>query len=95
MCQTQATASDHPIYNIFVPQKVSLSKTSNDVLACDLWFAPLPIKNPGYNNVIRVRFEPRLCDQDRRKNDDFILSATLPIISPCDVTATLKVFYKS
>ena len=42
---TQATTSDLPIYNIFVPQKVLLSKISEDVITCDL--VP-PIKNPGY-----------------------------------------------
>ena len=42
---TQATASDLPIYNIFVPQKVPLSNISKDVITCDL--VP-PIKNPGY-----------------------------------------------
>ena len=42
---TQATASDLPIYNIFVPQKVPLSKISEDVITCDL--VP-PLKNPGY-----------------------------------------------
>ena len=35
------------ICNIFVPQKVPLSKISDDVIARDLWFGP-PIKNPGY-----------------------------------------------
>ena len=33
---TQSTASDFPIYNIFVPQKVPLSKSSEDVITCDL-----------------------------------------------------------
>ena len=42
MCQTQATASDLPMYNIFVLQKVSLSKISDDVI-----YAP-PIKQPGF-----------------------------------------------
>ena len=32
------------------------------------------------NNVIRVRVEPRSCDQDHRKNDAFTLSARLPNI---------------
>ena len=36
----------------------------------------------GRNNVTRVRFEPRSCNQDRRKNDAFTLSATLPTIRP-------------
>ena len=35
-CQTQATASDFPFYDIFVPQKVPLSKISDGVIACDL-----------------------------------------------------------
>ena len=49
MCQTQATTFDLQIYNIFGPQKVSLSKISDDVIACDLSFAPAPpIKNPDY-----------------------------------------------
>ena len=48
MCKTQPTASDIPIYYIFVPQKLSLSKISNGVIACGLWFAPHPIKNLGY-----------------------------------------------
>ena len=43
---TQATASDFPIYNIFVPQKVPLSKISEDVITCDL--VPPPTKHPGY-----------------------------------------------
>ena len=42
---TQTTTSDLPIYNIFVPQKVPLSKIFEDVITCDL--VP-PIKNPGY-----------------------------------------------
>ena len=45
----QAKASDRSFYDIFAPQKVPPSKLSDDVIACDLWFAPLPpIKNPGY-----------------------------------------------
>ena len=44
----QATASDHIIYDIFVPQKVPLSKISDDVIACRFWFGPPPFKNPGY-----------------------------------------------
>ena len=38
-CQ-QATISDIPSYDIFVPQKVPLLKTFDDVIACDLWFGP-------------------------------------------------------
>ena len=37
-------ASDLPIYNIFVPQKVSLPKISDNVIACKLWFAPAQSK---------------------------------------------------
>ena len=39
-CQNQASASDLPLYDIFVPQKVPLLKISDDVVACDLWFGP-------------------------------------------------------
>ena len=39
---TQATASDIPIYDIFVSQKVLLLKHLEEVIACDLWFAPPP-----------------------------------------------------
>ena len=48
MCQTQAAASDIPIHNIFFPEKVSLSKIYDDVIARGLWFGPPPIKNPGF-----------------------------------------------
>ena len=34
----QATASNLPFYDIFTQQKVPLSKVSDDVIACDLWF---------------------------------------------------------
>ena len=36
----QATASDLPLYDIFAPQKITFSKISDDVIACDLWFGP-------------------------------------------------------
>ena len=45
-------ASDLQIDNTFVPQKVTLSKISDDGIAYDLWFRPPPIKNPGYANVV-------------------------------------------
>ena len=46
---TQVSASDLPIHSISVPQK-----NSDDVTACDLWFAPPPsIKNPGYAYVTK------------------------------------------
>ena len=41
-------ALDLLFYDIFAPQKVPLLKISNDVNACNLWFGPPPIKNPGY-----------------------------------------------
>ena len=50
---TSATGH-HPIYDIFVPQKVPLSKISHDVAAYDLWYPP--IKNPGYAYVLVVVF---------------------------------------
>ena len=37
-----------PFYDIFALQKVPFLKISDDLMACDLWFGPLPIKNPGY-----------------------------------------------
>ena len=36
----QAAASDLLFYDNVVPQKVPLSKISDDVIACDLWFEP-------------------------------------------------------
>ena len=35
---TEAMASDLPSYDIFVTQKVPLSKTFDDVIAGDFWF---------------------------------------------------------
>ena len=35
-------------YDIFAHTKNSSFEVSDDVIACDLWFGPLPIKNPGY-----------------------------------------------
>ena len=35
---TQATTCDLQICSIFFPKKVPLSKISDDVIACDLWF---------------------------------------------------------
>ena len=34
------TTSELPFYDIFVRQKVPLSKIYDDVIVCDLWFAP-------------------------------------------------------
>ena len=48
MCQTQAKASDLPIYNIFVRQKLLVSNISDNVIARGLWFGAPLMKNPGY-----------------------------------------------
>ena len=54
-CQHQATTSDLPFYDIFTPHKNSSFEVSDDAIACDLWFGPLPpIKNPGYA-IVDVR----------------------------------------
>ena len=49
-CQTLATASDLPFYDIFVLQKVPLSKNFHNVMHafCGLPLPP-PLKNPGYD----------------------------------------------
>ena len=57
------------LYNIFAHQKIPLLKISDDLIACDSWFAPLPpIKNSanvycflttGYSHISRHR--PILC----------------------------------
>ena len=39
MCQ-QATISDLPSYDTFVPQKPPFWKNFDDVILCDLWFRP-------------------------------------------------------
>ena len=52
-CQ-QATISDLPSYDIFVSQKLPLLKIFDDVIACDLWFRPLPIKNPKYAYELEI-----------------------------------------
>ena len=44
--KTLATASNLPIDNNFVLQKVPPSENSDDAIACGL--PPPPIKNPGY-----------------------------------------------
>ena len=33
---------------MFALQSVSFLKISDDVIACDLWYGPPRIKNPGY-----------------------------------------------
>ena len=47
----QATAFDHTFYDIFVPQKVPLSKIFDDVLHVIFGLALPPIKNPGCANA--------------------------------------------
>ena len=39
-CQHQATTSDLPFCDISAPPKNSSFEVSDDVVACDLWFAP-------------------------------------------------------
>ena len=51
----QATASDLPFYDIFAPQKITFSKISDDVIACDLWFGPPP---PNQKSWLRLCPEP-------------------------------------
>ena len=46
----------------------------------------------GCNNMTRVWFEARSCDQDRRKNDAFTHSATLPTIVAQSWTALFRAF---
>ena len=42
-CKTQAKVSDLAVYNIFVRQKFApLSKITDAVIICDLWFVPPP-----------------------------------------------------
>ena len=36
------------ILRYLCPTKITVSKISDDVIACDLWFGSPPIKNPGY-----------------------------------------------
>ena len=55
-CQHQATAFDVQFYDIFAPTKNSFFEVSDDVIACDLRFGPLPIKNPGYAYAV-YRFD--------------------------------------
>ena len=51
------------------------------------------VKHPiqGRNNVTRVRIEPRSCDQRRRKNDAFTLSATLLTMSVTEETISQEI----
>ena len=51
--QHQAMASDLPFYHIFAFTKNSSLEVSDDVIACDLWFGPPPIKIPGFAYEIK------------------------------------------
>ena len=42
------------ILRFFVKQKLPLWKNFDDVIACDLWFKPPPIKNSGYANELEI-----------------------------------------
>ena len=53
-CQ-QATISDLPSYDIFVPTKVPLLKIFDDVIACDLWFGP-----PSQSKILATPINWRL-----------------------------------
>ena len=48
-CHTLATASDLPFYDIFVLQKVPLSKNFDDVVHTFCGLPLPPLKNPGYD----------------------------------------------
>ena len=50
----QATISDLPPYDIFVPQNLPVWKIFDDVIACDLWFRPPPIKISGYAYELEI-----------------------------------------
>ena len=43
-CQQQSTTLDLTFYDIFALQKFPFFLISDDVIACNLWFAPPPIK---------------------------------------------------
>ena len=51
-CKQATRISDLPSCDIFVPQKLPLWKSFDDVISCDLWFKPPPIKNSGYANEL-------------------------------------------
>ena len=44
-------------YDIFVSQKFPLWKNFDDVIACDLWFRPLPTKNSGYAYELEIAWK--------------------------------------
>ena len=56
MCGTLATASDLPICNNFVPQKVFVSKIFDYVIAYDLWFVSPQLKIPATPVFVFVSF---------------------------------------
>ena len=57
-------ASDLPSYDIFASQKVPLSKISDDVISCDLWFGPTTIKNSGYAYALIQLIETFILKKD-------------------------------
>ena len=57
MCKQAITISDLPSYDIFVPQKLPLRKNFDEVISCDLWFRPPPIKNSGYVNELEIAWK--------------------------------------
>ena len=61
-CQTQAKASDLPFYNIFVSKNVRLSKISDDVIACDLWFGV-----PSQSKIVTTPMLVRSVVRDSRQ----------------------------
>ena len=50
-CQKQATASDLPFYNIFVPQKVLPLKISENIIVCDSWFGSPPPNQKSWGRL--------------------------------------------
>ena len=55
MCRHHVTACDLPFYDIFAPTKNSFFELFDDVIACDLWFGPPLIKNPGYAYALETK----------------------------------------
>ena len=53
-CQHQATAFGLPFYDTFAPTKNFYFEVSDDVVACDFWFAPSP---PNQKSWLRLSNE--------------------------------------
>ena len=71
------TISDLPSYDIFVPQKLPLWKNFDDVISCDLFFRPPPIKNSGYANKLEIAWKKIL------KTFFFAENACARVLGPC------------